>query len=54
MGLNGWIYFRPNGGPLAFVAIARTSGTVRKHPSSSIPLGMRDLPKTSETMFLEE
>jgi hypothetical protein len=37
----------------AFIARAQKIWPVRKHPSSSIMLSLRDLPKTPEVVFLE-
>ena len=41
------------GGVAAFIARAQKIWPVRKHPSNSITLSLRDMPKTPEVVFLE-
>lgn len=47
------MHFGSMGGVEAFVARAQKNWPVRKHPSNSITLSLRDMPKTPEVVFLE-
>lgn len=47
------MHFGSMGSVEAFIARAQNSWKVRKHPSSSITLSLRDMPTTPEVVFLE-
>ena len=47
------MHFGSMGGVEAFVARAQKTWTVRKHPSRTITLSLRDMPKTPEVVFLQ-
>lgn len=47
------MHFGSMGGVEAFIARAQKTWPVRKHPSNSITLSLRDMPKTPEVVFLE-
>lgn len=47
------MHFGSMGGVEAFIARAQQKWPVRKHPSNSITLSLRDMPKTPEVVFLE-
>lgn len=47
------MHFGSMGGVEAFIARAQKNWAVRKHPSNSITLSLRDMPKTPEVVFLE-
>jgi L-ascorbate metabolism protein UlaG (beta-lactamase superfamily) len=47
------MHFGSMGGVEAFTARAQTIWKVRKHPSSSITLSLRDMPRTPEVVFLQ-
>lgn len=47
------MHFGSMGGVEAFIARAQKTWPVRKHPSNTITLSLRDMPKTPEVVFLE-
>jgi len=47
------MHFGSMGSIKAFIARAQNNWKVRKHPSGSITLSLRDMPTTPEVVFLE-